>query len=275
MHRTGRVAAAGSLGLVVTRGDGRVGAPAHQSAHALAARGAARPSPSTARRSAVCPEVNEWRRANGWPNLEPPAAEGAARSRAAPAHLLWRAYLEIPGGDGERLPFGLASVAVVTTAGVDFMVDATKNVELEIREPTVSAPAQAPRRWATRHSAPSSPRNTPPTTRGPLARNRSPRRPVPHRGHARPDADVPSPSTAFSAKPPPVVACCSTVRYPVASPSRAPAATRYRRPTIRRLRPELDADADAWAAARLMVRQGPNGGLAPLANAGTSENAEA
>ena len=81
--------------------------------------------------SHLAPEVNEWRRANRV-NLRRrlPKVIGA-RKLGMPT--FWGAlWLEKIRGDGTRLPYGLASLAVVTTAGVGFIVDAFQNsVELE------------------------------------------------------------------------------------------------------------------------------------------------
>lgn len=77
-------------------------------------------------------EVNDWRRANTrnlWRRLK-----RVQLAKALKLPTFWGAlYLEKRTGDGKVLPFGLASVAVVTTVGVNFIVDAFQNiVELEI-----------------------------------------------------------------------------------------------------------------------------------------------
>jgi len=133
MHRTGKVGAAGSLGLVVTRGDGTV--------EEYRAYEPPTPWPSSwelrnvlqhgTPQEGLPDEVNEWRRANRR-NLAR-RLRRVQLSRALRLPTFYGAlYLEKIRGDGERLPYGLASVAVVTTTGVGFIVDAFQNiVELE------------------------------------------------------------------------------------------------------------------------------------------------
>lgn len=133
MEHAGEIGPSGSLGLVVHRGNGtveRIKVP---------------PPPTpwpTADRLRTCllhgmpqkglpDEVNEWRRANR-PNL----ARRLKRVQLARALRLptfyGALYLEVIRGNGRRLPYGLASVAVVTTTGVNFIVDAFQNLtELE------------------------------------------------------------------------------------------------------------------------------------------------
>ncbi len=133
MHRTGHVGAAGHLGLVVTRGDGTV--------EEYRAYEPPTPWPTADRfrtmlqhgtpQKGLPDEVNEWRRAN-----RPHLARRLKRVQGARLLRLptfyGALYLEKIRGDGERLPLGLATVAVVTTAGVNFIVDAFQNlVELE------------------------------------------------------------------------------------------------------------------------------------------------
>jgi len=133
MERTGRVGAAGSLGLVVTRGGGVVERirvpeaptnwPSSWELRHVIEHGTPQPS--------LPAEVNEWRRANRR-NLAR-RLRRVQLSRALRLPTFYGAlYLEKIRGNGERLPLGLASVAVVTTTGVNFIVDAFQNlVELE------------------------------------------------------------------------------------------------------------------------------------------------
>jgi len=128
----GAVAPAGTLKLRVFRGDGR-----------RSSAGYAPPSPwPTADRfrtmllhgtpqEHLSAEVNAWRRAN-----RPHLARRLKRVQLARVLRLptfyGALYLEKIHGNGERVPYGLASVAVVTTTGVGFIVDAFQNlVELE------------------------------------------------------------------------------------------------------------------------------------------------
>lgn len=79
----------------------------------------------------LAPEVNAWRRAN-----RPHLARGLRRVLAARAlrlpHFYGQLYLTVLRADGRVEPLGLASLRVVTTAGVGFIVDAFQNLtELE------------------------------------------------------------------------------------------------------------------------------------------------
>ena len=133
MHRTGKVGASGGLGLVVTRGDGTV--------EELRSYEAPTNWPPADRfrtmlehgtpQAHVSDEVNRWRRDNR-PNLARRLKKvQLARVLRLPT-FYGALYLEKIRGDGERIPYGLATVAVVTTAGVNFIVDAFQNsVELE------------------------------------------------------------------------------------------------------------------------------------------------
>jgi len=76
-------------------------------------------------------EVNRWRDANqrhvfrGWRRI------AAARALGVPTYYgaLW---CTVRRGDGEIIPYGLASLRVVTTVGVNYIVDAFQNTtELE------------------------------------------------------------------------------------------------------------------------------------------------
>ena len=77
-------------------------------------------------------EVNAWRRSNAR-NLQRRLRHVlAAKSLGIPSFYGALFLEKRNGADGSILPFGLASVAVVTTAGVNFIVDAFQNlVELE------------------------------------------------------------------------------------------------------------------------------------------------
>lgn len=118
MNAQGNIAPAGTLGLVVHRApkpDWR----ANFWALAIPRRGLPR-------------EVNRWRLRN-LPNL------WRGLWRAFVAHLLGiptvfgALYLTVLRKDGTRVPYGMASLRVVTTVGAGFIVDAWQNsVELEI-----------------------------------------------------------------------------------------------------------------------------------------------
>lgn len=134
MNHAGSVAPSGTLGFAVSRNGGpfrpvladrwpHVNWPTADRArtaleHGLPQRG-------------LPDEVNEWRLRNtrhlwrGWRRLV------AARLLGVPTHYgaLW---LTLIRGDGEPIPYGLASLRVVTTAGVGYIVDAFQNTtELE------------------------------------------------------------------------------------------------------------------------------------------------
>jgi len=132
MNHEGAVAPAGELGLKVVRGDGRVEFPSTLQPHAW---------PTAERISAIVKhaspakdmpaEVNAWRRANRRHFARHFRKVTVAKAMGMPT-FYGALFLEVIRGDGRRLPYGLASVAVVTTVGVNFMVDAFQNlVELE------------------------------------------------------------------------------------------------------------------------------------------------
>jgi hypothetical protein len=132
MQRTGRVGAAGTLGLVVTRGgvSEELRVPEAPTDWPVAWRLRDVLEHGTPAEGLPA-EVNAWRKANR-PNLARRLRKvQLARALRLPTFFgaLW---LEKRTGEGEHLPFGLASVAVVTTTGVNFIVDAFQNiVELE------------------------------------------------------------------------------------------------------------------------------------------------
>jgi hypothetical protein len=122
----------GILNLTVTRGNGRV-------EHL----GENRPTPwpTTLRladilthgfvQSGLPAEVNTWRRANRKHLSRRLKKVLLARTLKLPS-FYGALYLEVKRGNGERVNYGLASVGVVTTAGVGFITDAFQNlVELE------------------------------------------------------------------------------------------------------------------------------------------------
>jgi len=134
VEHSGDIRPSGSLALKVVRGDGTV---EHVKTYEP-------PTdwPTTRRLSTILEyasphddlpaEVNDWRRANRRHLRRRLGKVTLARKLGLPTFYgaLW---LEKIRGDGERLPFGLASLAVVTTTGVNFIVDAFQNiVELEI-----------------------------------------------------------------------------------------------------------------------------------------------
>jgi hypothetical protein len=144
MNRSeGLLAPSGRLGLKVIRGDGSIERPLMEPA--------VPPSPAPILESCVPArelsieeiirfglpqaglpqEVNQWRRRNA-PNLW----RGARRVLLARAlglpHFYGQLSLVLSRADGEVLDLGLASLRVVTTTGVGFIVDAFQNlVELE------------------------------------------------------------------------------------------------------------------------------------------------
>lgn len=79
----------------------------------------------------VSPEVQVWRRGNLRNVLA--GAWRVSRPRRGRGPLTGALYCDVVRGSGEHLPLGLVSLDVVTTAGVNFLVDAWQNsVELEI-----------------------------------------------------------------------------------------------------------------------------------------------
>lgn len=77
------------------------------------------------------PEVNAWRRRNMWALLLPILRLAVLNQLRAMA-IVPTLHLKVLRGDGSVLDLGLASMKVVTTAGVGYIVDAFQNsVELE------------------------------------------------------------------------------------------------------------------------------------------------
>lgn len=78
------------------------------------------------------PEVNAWRRSNAR-HLNRGLWRVAVARRLGLATMYGTLYATLLRGDGTRLDLGLASMRVVTTAGVNFLVDALQgSVEPEI-----------------------------------------------------------------------------------------------------------------------------------------------
>ena len=134
MRASGRAAPTGSLGLTVIRASG-----ARQELAIERPEPRAWPYRPGLREIAACglpadglaAEVNEWRLRN-MANLYRGARRVAAARIAGLAHVYGALWLELVRGDGTRLPYGLASLRVVTDSGVAFLVDAFQNlVELE------------------------------------------------------------------------------------------------------------------------------------------------
>lgn len=128
MKAGGAVAPAGTLGLIVRRGPAQI------------IEGNEWPSTLRLReivkhglpQHGLDPEVNAWRRANAR-NLQRRLKHVlAARALRIPSFYGALFLEKYDGKRGEVLPLGLASLAVVTTAGVGYIVDAFQNtVELE------------------------------------------------------------------------------------------------------------------------------------------------
>ena len=134
MRASGRAAPTGSLGLTVIRASG-----ARQELAIERPEPRAWPYRPGMREIAACglpadglaAEVNEWRLRN-MANLYRGARRVAAARIAGLSHVYGALWLELVRGDGTRLPYGLASLRVVTDSGVAFLVDAFQNlVELE------------------------------------------------------------------------------------------------------------------------------------------------
>jgi hypothetical protein len=137
MNAGGSSAPAGNLGLTVVRADGSVKpvtlvrSPAHEPGaigRVLSLREVAR---FGLPRRGLSAEVNEWR-ARNFPNL----ARRLRRTQLARAlrlpHFYGALYLRVLRANGDVVDLGLASVGVITTAGVNFIVDAFQNTtELE------------------------------------------------------------------------------------------------------------------------------------------------
>ncbi|HLB04588.1 MAG TPA: hypothetical protein VJK66_06170 [Gaiellaceae bacterium] len=134
MRASGRAAPTGSLGLTVIRGDGARQELAIERPELTAwpYRPGLREIVAYGLPAAGLPdEVNEWRLRN-MANLYRGARRVAAARIAGLAHVYGALWLELVRGDGTRLPYGLASLRVVTDSGVAFLVDAFQNlVELE------------------------------------------------------------------------------------------------------------------------------------------------
>jgi len=124
----GVIAPTGSLGLHVIRGD------------RLGPRPFVEYPPNTDRRvisrfglpsSEVSPEVNDWRLRN-LPNLWRGIRRVKLADKLNLSTFYGALYLAVRRGDGTVVPLGLASLRVVTTVGVGYIVDAFQNiVELE------------------------------------------------------------------------------------------------------------------------------------------------
>ena len=134
MRASGRAAPTGRLSLTVIRGDGsrQELAIERPEPRAWPYRPGMREIVAYGLPAAGLPdEVNEWRLRN-MANLYRGARRVAAARIAGLAHVYGALWLELVRGDGTRLPYGLASLRVVTDSGVAFLVDAFQNlVELE------------------------------------------------------------------------------------------------------------------------------------------------
>jgi len=130
MHATGEARPSGALALRVFRGDGRV-------EDVDVARPTPRYWPSAIRfreigehglpQHGLPEEINRWRRRN-LPNLARGLRTLAGARLVGSVHVYGALWLEVIRGDGTRLPYGLASLRVVTDAGVAFLVDALQNL---------------------------------------------------------------------------------------------------------------------------------------------------
>jgi hypothetical protein len=143
MNVGGAARPSGNLGLSVIRAEGRVEAVQSQALRGKLER-LARLSSYPARELRICEiahyglprrgldeRVNAWRTANFrhlWRGVRRVLAARALRLHTMYGSL----YLTVIRADGEVLELGLASMRVVTTAGVNFLVDAFQNTtELE------------------------------------------------------------------------------------------------------------------------------------------------
>lgn len=131
MQHEGRTAPGGELHLKVTRGDRRfdqIAALSQYPAKELSLAEIARyglPQPG------LDPRVNAWRTAN-FRNLMRGARRAILARKLGLSNIYGSLYLTLIKGDGEILELGLASMRVVTTVGVNYMVDAFQNTtELE------------------------------------------------------------------------------------------------------------------------------------------------
>lgn len=134
MQSISTVAAAGNLGIQVSRGGGRIEnvrdggldaqlwPPAVRFADILE---------HGAPQRGLSDEVNAWRLRN-LRNLWRGARRIAAAKAMGIGHVYGALYVTVTRGNGEVIPFGLASLRVVTDTGVGYIVDAFQNsVELE------------------------------------------------------------------------------------------------------------------------------------------------
>lgn len=130
MRAVGAAQPSGSLGLRVVRGDGRI-------EEIDLAAPAPRPWPSALRFADIAEhglpqhglpaEINRWRRSNVR-NLLRGLKTLAGAKLVGSVHVYGALWLEVIRGDGERVPYGLASLRVVTDAGVGYLVDALQNL---------------------------------------------------------------------------------------------------------------------------------------------------
>lgn len=130
MRAVGAAQPSGSLSLRVVRGDGRI-------EEIDLAAPAPRPWPSALRFADIAEhglpqhglpaEINRWRRSNVR-NLLRGLKTLAGAKLVGSVHVYGALWLEVIRGDGERVPYGLASLRVVTDAGVGYLVDALQNL---------------------------------------------------------------------------------------------------------------------------------------------------
>lgn len=134
MQSISTVAAAGNLGIQVSRGGGRIEnvrdggldaqlwPPAVRFADILE---------HGAPQRGLSDEVNAWRLRN-LRNLWRGARRIAAAKAMGIGHVYGALYITVTRGNGDVVPYGLASLRVVTDVGVGYIVDAFQNsVELE------------------------------------------------------------------------------------------------------------------------------------------------
>ena len=128
MNHGGAIGPSGSLGLIVRRGPGQIIEgnewPSDLGLREIVKHGLPQ--------HGLHPEVNEWRRRNAR-HLQRRVRKVLLARRLKLPSFYGALFLEkYDGRKCEVLPLGLASLAVVTTAGVGFIVDAFSNaVELE------------------------------------------------------------------------------------------------------------------------------------------------
>lgn len=128
MERTGAVAPTGTLGLIVRRGPQQI-IEGTEWPNSLRMRDIIRHGLP---QHGLHPEVNEWRRRNARHLQRRLKKVATAKVLGIPS--FWGAlfFEKYDAKRGEVLPLGLASVALVTTVGVNFIVDAFQNTaELE------------------------------------------------------------------------------------------------------------------------------------------------